>query len=106
MNRRPVLGALLATAALGLTVLPAAPALAHGDEMGDVATNTRGLQVETQGEGKAMRFVANLQYDKTGEAQNGSDIEFLRVGSKEYALAGTLRGGMQIIDITRPEAAS
>ncbi|MGZ8737083.1 MAG: LVIVD repeat-containing protein [Nocardioides sp.] len=103
MNRRPVLGALLATAALGLTVLPAAPALAHGDEMGDVATNNRGLQVETQGEGKAMRFVANLQYDKTGEAQNGSDIEFLRVGSKEYALAGTLRGGMQIIDITRPK---
>jgi hypothetical protein len=103
MTRRPVLGVLLASAATALTVLPAAPALAHGGEgLGDVATNTRGLQVETSGEGKAMRFVANLQYDKSGEAQNGSDIEFMKVGAKEYALAGTLRGGMQIIDITDP----
>ncbi len=103
MTRRPVLGALLASAATALAVLPAAPALAHGgEELGDVATNTRGLQVETSGEGKGMRFVANLQYDKSGEAQNGSDIEFMRIGKKEYALAGTLRGGMQIIDITDP----
>ena len=84
---------------LGLVAL-AAPAYAHGD--GDVATNIRGAQVEQEGEGKRMRFVANLQYDKTGEAQNGSDIEFMRLGGKEYALAGTLRGGLQIIDITRP----
>lgn len=85
--------------ALGLVAL-GAPAHAHGD--GDVATNTRGLQVEQQGEGKRMRFVANLQYDRSGGAQNGSDIEFMRLGGKEYALAGTLRGGLQIIDITRP----
>ena len=78
----------------------AAPALAHGD--GDRATNTRSVRVEPQGEGKRMRFVANLQYDRTGEAQNGSDIEFVRLGQREYALAGTLRGGMQVIDITRP----
>lgn len=103
MTRRPVLGVLLASAATALTVLPAAPALAHGgDGLGDVATNTRGLQVATEGEGEAMRFVTNLQYDKSGEAQNGSDIEFMRLGKKEYALAGTLRGGMQIIDITDP----
>lgn len=86
---------------LGLVAL-GAPAQAHGDGDGDVATNTRGVQVEQEGEGKRMRFVANLQYDKTGEAQNGSDIEFMRLGGKEYALAGTLRGGLQIIDITRP----
>lgn len=85
--------------ALGLVAL-GAPAHAHGE--GDVATNTRAAQVEPQGEGKRMRFVANLQYDRTGEAQNGSDIEFVRLGGKEYALAGTLRGGLQIIDITRP----
>ncbi len=85
--------------ALGLIAL-GAPAHAHGD--GDVATNTRGVQVEQEGEGKRMRFVANLQYDKSGEAQNGSDIEFMRLGGKEYALAGTLRGGLQVIDITRP----
>ena len=84
---------------LGLVAL-GAPAQAHGD--GDVATNTRAAQVEQVGEGKRMRFVANLQYDKTGEAQNGSDIEFMRLGGKEYALAGTLRGGLQIIDITNP----
>jgi hypothetical protein len=101
MTARTALGVL--AAATALTVLPAAPALAHGDgELGDVATNTRGVQVETEGEGVGMRFVANLQYDKSGEAQNGSDIEFMRLGHKEYALAGTLRGGMQIIDITDP----
>lgn len=86
---------------LGLVAL-GAPAHAHGD--GDVATNTRGVQIEQEGEGKRMRFVANLQYNKSGEAQNGSDIEFMRLGGKEYALAGTLRGGLQIIDITRPRA--
>ena len=105
MTRRPVLGALLGSAALALTVLPASPALAHGGDdgvAGDVPTNTRGVRVETKGEGKAMRFVANLQYDRTGEAQNGSDIEFMKVGRKEFALAGTLRGGMQIVNITNP----
>ena len=49
-----------------------------------------------------MEFVANLQYNDSGEAQNGSDIEFMRLGKKEYALAGTLREGLQIIDITKP----
>jgi len=103
MTRRPVLGVLLASAAAALTVLPAAPAAAHNaEDLGDVATNTRGPQVETEGEGRGMRFVANLQYDESGEAQNGSDVEFMRLGKKEYALAGTLRGGMQIIDITDP----
>ncbi|HEX4977943.1 MAG TPA: hypothetical protein VFV40_08765 [Nocardioides sp.] len=103
MVRRSVLGMLVASATAALTVLPAAPALAHdGEGLGDVATNTRARQVETAGEGQAMEFVANLQYDDTGEAQNGSDIEFMKVGKKEYALAGTLRGGLQIVDITDP----
>lgn len=103
MMRRSVLGMLVASATAALTVLPAAPALAHdGEGLGDVATNTRARQVETAGEGRAMEFVANLQYDDTGEAQNGSDIEFMKVGKKEYALAGTLRGGLQIVDITDP----
>jgi hypothetical protein len=76
------------------------PAQAHGD--GDVATNTRGVEVAQQGEGKRMGFVANLQYDRSGEAQNGSDLEFVRLGDREYALAGTLGGGLQVINITRP----
>jgi hypothetical protein len=53
----------------------------------------------------AMEHVANVQYEPLveGAAQNGSDIEFLKVGEKEYALAGTLRNGLQITDITDPE---
>ena len=49
-----------------------------------------------------MRHVANLQYDETGTAQSGSDIEFAKIAGKEYALAGTLRKGLQVIDITKP----
>ena len=103
MTRRPLLGALVGTAVLGLAALSAAPAAAHGDRTGDLPTNTRGPAVATSGTGQEMSFVANLQYDDSGEAQNGSDIEFLKVGKREYALAGTLRGGLQIIDITAPE---
>ncbi|QZY30349.1 LVIVD repeat-containing protein [Nocardioides coralli] len=94
------LARLAAASVLASLVLVAPPASGHGD--GDVATNTRGIEVETQGQGKRMEFVANLQYDETGGVQNGSDIEFVRLGRKEYALAGTLRKGMQIIDITKP----
>jgi hypothetical protein len=103
MTRRPLLGALIGVAALALTGLSAAPALAHGDRTGDLPTNTRGLAVAETGTGQEMSFVANLQYNDSGAAQNGSDVEFVKVGKKEYALAGTLRGGMQIVDITDPE---
>jgi hypothetical protein len=96
----PTLARLAAASLFAGLVLVAPPAAAHGE--GDVATNTRGVEVEKQGEGKRMGFVANLQYDRSAEAQNGSDIEFMRLGRKEYALAGTLRGGLQVIDITRP----
>ncbi len=89
-----LLGLVMGQAAL------ASPATAHGE--GDVATNTRAEQVAQEGESRRMRFVANLQYDRSGEAQNGSDIEFMRLGDRKYALAGTLRKGLQIIDITRP----
>jgi hypothetical protein len=99
MSLRPVLGT-AAAVVLGLTLLPSAPASAHGE--GDVATNTRGLQVEKRGAGSNMRFVANLQYDDSGQNQNGSDIEFMRLGKRKFALAGTLDKGMQIINITNP----
>jgi hypothetical protein len=100
--RSPRLG-LAVAGALATILLPAAPASAHGDRAGDLPTNTRAERVATDGEGRAMRHVANLQYDASGEAQNGSDIEFVKVAGKEYALAGTLRGGMQIVDVTKPE---
>lgn len=97
----PALRALLALGLAAVAPVLAAPAVsAH--QAGDLPTNTRGAQVETEGEGQAMEFVANLQYNDSGEAQNGSDIEFMRLGKKEYALAGTLREGLQIIDITKP----
>ncbi len=97
------LGLAAGASALALALLPAAPASAHGDRPGDKPSNTRGEQVATKGSGPAMRHVANLQYDGSGNVQNGSDIEFAKVAGKEYALAGTLRMGMQIVDITRPE---
>lgn len=98
---RPAPAALLTSVLLGLTLAPMAPASAH-DGGGDIATNTRGERVATSGSGKAMSFVANLQYDRSGDVQDGSDIEFMRLGDRRFALAGTLRKGMQIIDITRP----
>ncbi|HEX2177165.1 MAG TPA: hypothetical protein VHG70_14770 [Nocardioidaceae bacterium] len=101
-------GSALVTAAglAAATLLPlwVLPALAQGDgpDVGDTPTATRGLAVADAGAGSQMTPVANLQYDETGEAQAGSDIEFLKVGKREYALAGTLRKGMQIVDITDP----
>ena len=100
MTRRAGSTLLALTLTAMASLLAAPPALAH--QGGDLPTNTRAAEVATEGEGVAMKYVANLQYDDTGEAQNGTDIEFMRLGKREYALAGTLRGGLQIIDITRP----
>jgi hypothetical protein len=89
-----------AAAALGLMLVPVA-ASAH--EAGDLPTNVRAEEVATEATSKmAMKYIANVQYNDSGEAQNGSDIEFMRLGKREFALAGTLREGMQIINITDP----
>jgi len=95
------LARLLVAPAFALTLATAAPALAH-DGLGDKATNVRAAQVATQGTGHNMAWVANLQYDGSGQIQDGTDIEFVRVDGRDYALAGTKSKGMQIIDITRP----
>lgn len=102
MGNRYLMRMMAGSAALALSLAGAAPAMAHG--RGDMPTNERAAQVAKSGDGKRMNFVANLQYNRTGEAQNGSDIEFVRLGGRDYALAGTLRGGMQIIDITHPRS--
>ncbi|MDP3967033.1 MAG: hypothetical protein Q8Q02_02035 [Nocardioides sp.] len=101
-------GAVFAAIALSMT---AAPALAHEGE-DKSPTNLRALSVATKGEAENMSFIANLQYeaarDTNGDGtldpvnQEGSDVEFLTAGKKEYALAGTLRKGLRIIDITDP----
>ncbi|WP_341927325.1 hypothetical protein [Nocardioides psychrotolerans] len=91
----------IAAAAAALCLSVPTAAVAH-EGAGDVATNERSFLVAPSGDGQRMSHVANLQYDRTGEAQNGSDIEFVRIAGRDYALAGTLDKGMQIIDISRP----
>ncbi len=91
----------IAAGAAALCLSVPTTAVAH-EGAGDVATNERAYLVAPTGEGQRMSHVANLQYDRSGEAQNGSDIEFARIAGRDYALAGTLDKGMQIIDISKP----
>ncbi len=82
---------------------PAAPALAHeGGDVDNVVMKTV-LAPGTSGAGDNMVPVANLQYTQTGAtSQSGSDIELARISGRDYAFAGTLRNGLQIIDVTDP----
>ena len=92
------------SAALALALAgPAAPALAHeGGDVDKVVMKTV-LAPEQTGTGNKMTAVANLPYAKTGGTSlAGSDIEFARITGRDYAFAGTLRNGLQIIDITTP----
>jgi hypothetical protein len=106
----------LAAAALALAG-PAAPALAHGGEGVDKVVMKDVLVPQTEGGlSKNMEFVKNLRYPELpagrfdpvlgSRPQAGSDIEFGRIGGKDYAFAGTLRNGMQIFDITDPTVTS
>lgn len=54
-----------------------------------------------------LTHVANLPYEApNGTTPNsGTDIEFARMGERQYALAGSYRNGLQIVDITDPEQA-
>jgi hypothetical protein len=51
-----------------------------------------------------MDLVRNLPYEaRNGDIPNyGTDIEFASVAGRRYALAGSYRNGLQIVDITRP----
>jgi hypothetical protein len=91
-------------AALALALAaPAAPALAHSGGDVDKVVMKDVLIAEAEGVGTNMKAVANLPYDKTGAtSMSGSDIEFGRIGGRDYAFAGTLRNGLQIVDITTP----
>ena len=62
---------------------------------------------ETHRHSGNMRHVLNLPYEaRNGTTPNyGTDIEFARLAGKQYALAGSYRNGMQIVDISRPERA-
>jgi hypothetical protein len=54
-----------------------------------------------------MRHVKNLPYavDNGGTPNYGTDIEFATLAGKKYALAGSYKNGMQIVDISDPENA-
>jgi hypothetical protein len=65
-------------------------------------------QAATSGEHSGnMEFVGNLPYELRNGATSitGTDIEFATLAGRRYALAGSYRNGMQIVDITDPEAA-
>ena len=51
-----------------------------------------------------MEHVDTLPYEPRngGTTPFGTDIEFTRLGGRQYALAGSYRNGMQIVDITDP----
>ncbi len=100
--RRSVLQVLTVLGAAALTLAVAAPAQAHeGEETGQVLVAV----AETGTAAGGVTHVANQQYAATGAAaQSGSDVEFVSTNGRDYAVAGTLRNGMQIIDITVPTA--
>ena len=65
-------------------------------------------QAATEGEHSPnMEFVKNLPYElKNGGTEiHGTDIEFTKIGGRQYALAGSYRNGLQIVDITNPRDA-
>ena len=54
-----------------------------------------------------MSHVKNLPYavDNGGTPNYGTDIEFATLAGKKYALAGSYKNGMQIVDISNPDDA-
>jgi hypothetical protein len=54
-----------------------------------------------------MSLVKNLPYEaRNGGVPNvGTDIEFATIAGREYALGGSYRNGLQIVDITDPQNA-
>jgi hypothetical protein len=77
----------VAVAAMSIALAPSAFAQA---QQGDHSAN--------------MSFVENIPYEaRNGTIPNfGTDIEFGRIGGRQYAFAGSYRNGMQIVDITEP----
>jgi hypothetical protein len=54
-----------------------------------------------------MSHIKTLGYEaRNGTVPNfGTDIEFARIAGRQYALAGSYRNGLQIVDISKPEKA-
>ena len=69
-----------------------------------------GASAQTKGTGENITHVKNLRYPDLHNVRanrpirdEGTDIEFARIGDKRYAFAGSYNDGMHIIDITVPE---
>jgi hypothetical protein len=85
---------------LVLTLLPLAliaflaPASAPAAEVGSHSAN--------------MTYVKNIPYPVAngGTPNYGTDIEFAKVGGRQFAFAGSYRNGMQIVDVTDPANAT
>jgi hypothetical protein len=90
--------------ASALVVTLAPPALAHDSGAHAPRTALVGAAAEEPDSAVAMTHVANLPHEVflPDSAQNGSDIEFLTLDGRDYALAGTLRNGLQIVDVSDP----
>jgi hypothetical protein len=71
-------------------VLVAVPGTASAAEPGEHSEN--------------MSYVKNLEYavHNGGVPNFGTDIEFAKLGGRQYALAGSYKNGLQIVDIQRP----
>jgi hypothetical protein len=81
-------------ALLAFAVIPALlPDAAPAAEVGEHSAN--------------MSYVKNIPYPvRNGGTPNfGTDIEFAKLAGRQYALAGSYKNGMQIVDITSPAAA-
>ncbi len=90
--RRSTLRLVLALSLL-VSLLPGAAAQAAPEE---------GIHSEN------MTHVKNIRYEpKYGETvPYGTDIEFAKLGGREYAVAGSEFAGLHLVDITKPEKAA
>ncbi len=101
MANRNLMRMMAGSAVLALSLAGIAPATAH-EGKGDVPTNERGAR-RWRPTARASGCASSRTCSTTSPARRRTAPTSSSSGSAtaSYALAGTLRGGMQIIDITR-----
>lgn len=80
----------------------------------DVSEHLGPAQVEPQEavHSPNMEHVANVRWEdalrradgRPVDGQGGTDVEFATIAGRDHAFAGTYRNGLQVLDITDPEA--
>jgi hypothetical protein len=99
------------TLLLVVGLVPAASAAASSDAAVEGALRALADPSTDGTSSPNMAHVANLQWDGSlrdaertvPDSQGGTDVEFATIDGRDYAVAGTYRNGLQIIDITDPE---